>query len=154
MQKLAMKGIKWKIVCLSIQYSTFGFSGLYVWLPCWEKYRDEKSTMPQTRPNLRNLKLHNVVLKKCLKSKHKVKIIRFLKRAPKFFCGEWKRNERKVPEEHCWAITQATDRSGSGVIHVEIPTRCHSVSKFILYLYEAQPVLGGTPPIIRRLKLH
>ena len=34
-------------------------------------------------------------------------------------------------------------------------TRCNSVSKFIIqYLYEAQHVLGNTPPIIRSLKLH
>jgi hypothetical protein len=35
------------------------------------------------------------------------------------------------------------------------PTRCKSVSKFIIpYLYEAQHVSGDTPPIIRSLKLH
>jgi len=35
------------------------------------------------------------------------------------------------------------------------PTRCNSVSKFIIpYLYEAQYVSGDTPPIIRSLKLH
>jgi preprotein translocase subunit SecG len=35
------------------------------------------------------------------------------------------------------------------------PTRCNSVSKFIIpYLYKAQHVSGETPPIIRRLKLH
>jgi len=35
------------------------------------------------------------------------------------------------------------------------PTRCNSVSKFIIsYLYEAQHVSGNTPPIIRSLKLH
>jgi len=35
------------------------------------------------------------------------------------------------------------------------PTRCNSVSKFIIpYLYEAQQVSGVTPPIIRSLKLH
>ena len=35
------------------------------------------------------------------------------------------------------------------------PTRCNSVSKFIIpYLYEAQHVSGDTPAIIRRLKLH
>ena len=34
------------------------------------------------------------------------------------------------------------------------PTRCNSVSKFIIqYLYEAQHVSGDTPPIIRSLKL-
>ena len=34
------------------------------------------------------------------------------------------------------------------------PTRCNSVSKFIIpYLYEAQRVSGDTPPITRRLKL-
>ena len=33
------------------------------------------------------------------------------------------------------------------------PTRCNSVSKFIIpYLYEAQHVSGDTPPIIRSLK--
>ena len=37
----------------------------------------------------------------------------------------------------------------------ENPTRCNSVSKFIIpYLYEAQHVSGDTPPIIRSLKLH
>jgi len=35
------------------------------------------------------------------------------------------------------------------------PTRYNSISNFIvLYLYEAQHVLGDTPPIIRSLKLH
>jgi hypothetical protein len=35
------------------------------------------------------------------------------------------------------------------------PTRCKSLSKFIIpYLYEAQHVSGDTPPIIRSLKLH
>jgi len=35
------------------------------------------------------------------------------------------------------------------------PTRCNSVSKFIIsYLYEAQHVSGNTLPIIRSLKLH
>ena len=35
------------------------------------------------------------------------------------------------------------------------PTRCNSVSKFIIpYLYEAQHVSGDTPPIIWSLKLH
>jgi len=35
------------------------------------------------------------------------------------------------------------------------PTRCKSVSKFIIpYLYEAQHVSGDTPPIVRSLKLH
>jgi hypothetical protein len=35
------------------------------------------------------------------------------------------------------------------------PTRCNSVSKFIIpYLYETQHVSGDTPPIIRSLKLH
>jgi len=35
------------------------------------------------------------------------------------------------------------------------PTRCNSVSKFIIpHLYEAQHVSGDTPPIIRSLKLH
>jgi len=34
------------------------------------------------------------------------------------------------------------------------PTRCNSVSKFIIpYLYEAHHVSGDTPPIIRGLKL-
>jgi hypothetical protein len=33
------------------------------------------------------------------------------------------------------------------------PTRCNIASKFIIpYLYEAQHVLGNTPPIIRSLK--
>jgi hypothetical protein len=35
------------------------------------------------------------------------------------------------------------------------PTRCNSVSNFIIpYLYEVQHVSGDTPPIIRSLKLH
>jgi len=35
------------------------------------------------------------------------------------------------------------------------PTRCKSVSKFIIpYLYEAQHVSGDMPPIVRSLKLH
>jgi len=35
------------------------------------------------------------------------------------------------------------------------PTRCNSVSKFIIpYLYEAQHVSGDTPPIIRSQILH
>jgi len=34
------------------------------------------------------------------------------------------------------------------------PTRCNSVSNFIIpYLYEAQHISGDTPPIIRSLKL-
>jgi hypothetical protein len=37
----------------------------------------------------------------------------------------------------------------------ENPTRCNSVSKFIIpYLYKAQLVSGDTPPITRSLKLH
>jgi len=41
------------------------------------------------------------------------------------------------------------------LIHKKNPTRCNSVSKFIIpYLYEAQHVSGDTPPIIRSLKLH
>ena len=40
------------------------------------------------------------------------------------------------------------------IIHIENPTRCNSVSKFISYLYEAQHVSEDTPPIIRSLKLH
>ena len=40
-------------------------------------------------------------------------------------------------------------------IHTENPTRCNSVSKFIIpCLYEAQHVSDETPPIIRSLKLH
>jgi hypothetical protein len=39
------------------------------------------------------------------------------------------------------------------IIHKENLRRCNSVSKFIIpYLYEAQHVLGDTPPIIRNLK--
>ena len=35
------------------------------------------------------------------------------------------------------------------------PTRCNSVSKFVIpYLYEAQYVSRDTPPIIRSLKLN
>jgi len=40
------------------------------------------------------------------------------------------------------------------IIHIENPTRCHSVPKFYFILYEAQHVSGDTPPIIRSLKLH
>ena len=40
------------------------------------------------------------------------------------------------------------------IIHIENPTRCNSVSKFYLVLYEALHVSGNTPPIIRSLKLH
>jgi len=41
------------------------------------------------------------------------------------------------------------------VIHKENPTRCNSVSDFIIpYLYEAQHVSGDIPPITRSLKLH
>ena len=41
-------------------------------------------------------------------------------------------------------------------IRKENPTRCKSVPNFFIipYLYEAQHVLGDTPPIIRSLKLH
>jgi len=37
------------------------------------------------------------------------------------------------------------------IFHIKNPTICNSVSKFILYLYEAQHVSGDTPPIIRSL---
>jgi hypothetical protein len=40
------------------------------------------------------------------------------------------------------------------ITHIENPTRCPSISKFISYLYEAQHVSGGTSPIMRSLKLH
>jgi uncharacterized Fe-S cluster-containing radical SAM superfamily enzyme len=40
------------------------------------------------------------------------------------------------------------------IIHIENPTRCNDVSKFVSYLYEAQHVSGDTPPIIRSLKLY
>jgi len=41
------------------------------------------------------------------------------------------------------------------IIHIENPTWCNSVSKFIIpHLYEAQHVSGDAPPIIRSLKLH
>jgi hypothetical protein len=40
-------------------------------------------------------------------------------------------------------------------IHKENPTRCNSVSKFIIpCLHEAEHVLGDTPPITRSLKMH
>jgi hypothetical protein len=40
-------------------------------------------------------------------------------------------------------------------IYKENPTRCNNYQNFIiLYLFEAQHVLGNTPPIIRSLKLH
>jgi len=40
--------------------------------------------------------------------------------------------------------------------HRENPTRCNSLSKFVLFLIlnEAQHVSGDTPPIVRSLKLH
>jgi len=50
--------------------------------------------------------------------------------------------------------------SSSGIYMMKLfieknPTRCNSVSKFIIpYLYEAQHISGDTPPIIRSLKLH
>jgi hypothetical protein len=50
--------------------------------------------------------------------------------------------------------------SSSGIYMMKIftqknPTRCNSVSKFIIpYLYKAQHVSGETPHIIRSLKLH
>ena len=41
------------------------------------------------------------------------------------------------------------------VIHIKNPTRCNSVSKFIIpYSYKAQRISGDTPPIIRSLRLH
>jgi len=41
------------------------------------------------------------------------------------------------------------------VIHKKNPTRCNSVTNFIIQdLYEAQHVSGDTPLIIRSLKLH
>jgi len=40
------------------------------------------------------------------------------------------------------------------LIHIENPTRCHSVLNFISYSYEAQHVWGDIPPVIRSLKLH
>jgi len=43
----------------------------------------------------------------------------------------------------------------STILTVKNPTRCNSVSNFLLFLIlnEAQHVSGDTPPIIRRLKL-
>ena len=42
-----------------------------------------------------------------------------------------------------------------GKIHKENQTRCNNVSKFIIpHLYKAQHISGGSPPIIRSLKLH
>jgi len=41
-----------------------------------------------------------------------------------------------------------------GIIHIENPTRCSSVSKFYFIFNEAQHVSGDTPPIIKSLKLH
>jgi hypothetical protein len=55
-------------------------------------------------------------------------------------------------------FTQKLDVRGSvrhSKIRTKNPTRCNSVSKFIIpYLYEAQHISGETPPIIRSLKLH
>jgi len=44
----------------------------------------------------------------------------------------------------------------STILTVKNPTRCNSVSKFLLLLIlnEPQHVSGDTPPIIRSLKLH
>ena len=46
--------------------------------------------------------------------KWKTEIIKYFKRAPKFSLYEWKRDEPKVAEEYCWAITQLAGRSSSG----------------------------------------
>jgi hypothetical protein len=63
---------------------------------------------------------------------------------------------------HCSYFKQYTSRM-PGVkrakrmcgLHKEIPTRCNNEPKLVIpYLYEAQHVLGDTPPIIRSLKLH
>jgi hypothetical protein len=59
---------------------------------------------------------------------------------------------------HChtssWTAVLLLEQFFYVLIHIKNPTRCNSVSKFISYLYEAQHVLGDTPPIIRSLKLH
>jgi hypothetical protein len=49
-------------------------------------------------------------LLRCFK-KVEEKEITFLKREPNFSFRCWKRNEKKVVEEYCWAITQAERRS-------------------------------------------
>jgi len=40
------------------------------------------------------------------------------------------------------------------MVHIKIPKYATVYQNFISYLYEAQPVSGDTPPIIRSLKLH
>jgi len=48
-----------------------------------------------------------------------------------------------------------TQRKIQTILHTEKPTRCSSVSEFIILCsYEAQHVSGDTSPIIRSSKLH
>ena len=42
----------------------------------------------------------------------------FLKGIPNSYLREWKRNEAKMAEEHCWTITQ--ECSHAGVDHVSV----------------------------------
>jgi hypothetical protein len=46
---------------------------------------------------------------KCIKKIYE--IITLLKGAPNFSLREWKRNETKVAEEYCWAVTHTAGRS-------------------------------------------
>jgi hypothetical protein len=66
-----------------------------------------------TISGLRNFKLHNFRTQQFLKNL-RIEILTFFLRAPNFSLQEWKRNETKVEEEYCWAITQAMGRSCCG----------------------------------------
>jgi hypothetical protein len=58
--------------------------------------------------------------------------------------------------EH-YSLSYVVLRQHLGMLLTEkTPTRCNSVSKFLLFLIlnEAQHVSGDTPPIIRSFKLH
>jgi hypothetical protein len=59
-----------------------------------------------------------------------------------------------VEESECSECLQESKSTFPSFIQKN-PTRCNSVSRFIIpYLYEAQHVSGDTPPFIRSLKLH
>jgi hypothetical protein len=61
---------------------------------------------------LGNFKLHCFKIYAVLKTFKKIEII-FCKRVPSFLLREWNHSEKKVVEEHCWAITQRAGRSNS-----------------------------------------
>jgi hypothetical protein len=51
-----------------------------------------------------------------------------------------RREDHEVHKDMWWHWIKEPDVSGfvrHSIIHIKNPTRCHSVSKFILYLYEA-----------------